>query len=109
MKLVAFDLDGTLIDADAVDEFAKLAGKGKQATDIRKKAIDGKLKPEEALVKRVKLLKGMECEELKEAVEKLPLMKGARKTTKELIKRLTLIEDTLVTNKDKSFIWETQC
>ncbi|MDP6612943.1 MAG: phosphoserine phosphatase SerB, partial [Candidatus Hydrothermarchaeota archaeon] len=84
---MAFDLDGTLIDADAVDEFAKLAGKGKQATDIRKKAMDGKLKPEEALVKRVKLLKGMECEELKEAVEKLPLMKGARKATKELMNR----------------------
>jgi phosphoserine phosphatase len=81
---VAFDLDSTLIDADAVDEFAKLAGKGKQAAEIRKKAIDGKLKPEETLVKRAKLLKGVEYEMIKEAAERLPLMKGAREAAKEL-------------------------
>lgn len=84
MRLVAFDLDGTLLDADAVNEFVKLAGKEKQAQAIKEKASAGKLKPEDALLKRAKLLKGLEYEKLQDVVGKMPLMKGAKEATSNL-------------------------
>jgi phosphoserine phosphatase len=84
LKLVAFDLDSTLIDAESVDEFAKLVGKEKEVAEITKKAMKGKLKFEEALIRRAKLLKGLEYGKVLETVKKIPLMKGARKAVEEL-------------------------
>lgn len=84
MKLVAFDLDSTLIDAESVDEFAKLHGKGEKVAKITDKAMKGEIKFEEALIQRTKLLKGLEYEKVLEAAEKIPLMKGAKEAVDEL-------------------------
>lgn len=87
MKLVAFDLDSTLIDAESVDEFARLIGKEKEVAAITGKVVKGKIKFEDALLQRTKLLKGLEYDKVLEAVEKIPLMKGAREAAAELKNR----------------------
>jgi phosphoserine phosphatase len=81
---VAFDLDSTLIDAESVDEFAKLLGKGEEVAKITDKAMKGEIKFEEALIRRTKLLKGLEYEKVLEATKKIPLMKGAKEAVEEL-------------------------
>jgi phosphoserine phosphatase len=84
LKLVAFDLDSTLIDAESVDEFAKLLGKGEEVAEITDKAMKGEIKFEDALVQRTKLLKGLEYEKVLKAAKKIPLMKGAKEAVEEL-------------------------
>ncbi len=86
MKLVVFDLDSTLIDAEGIDEIAKLAGKEEEIRKITKKAMEGEIPFNEALKKRVKLLKGLEIEKVEEVANSLPLMKGAKETIEELRK-----------------------
>lgn len=87
MKLVAFDLDNTLIDGDAANELAKFAGKENLALTIDEKVKKGKLTSEDSLLERSKLLKGLEYDKIKKIVDNLPLMKGAEETTNELLSR----------------------
>jgi len=87
LKLVAFDLDNTLIDGDTVNELAKFAGKEKLALKIEEKVKKGKLSSEDSLLERSKLLKGLEYDKIKTIVDNLPLMKGAKETTNELLSR----------------------
>ncbi|MFQ5815195.1 MAG: phosphoserine phosphatase SerB [Candidatus Hydrothermarchaeaceae archaeon] len=87
MKLVVFDLDSTLIDGESLDEFGKLMKKKTEISKITNKAMVGEISFEEALVKRTKLLKGLEMQKIHEAVSKIPLMKGAGETVSALKKR----------------------
>jgi len=87
LKLVAFDLDNTLIDGDAANELAKFAGKENLALTIDEKVKKGKLTSEDSLLERSKLLKGLEYDKIKKIVDNLPLMKGAEETTNELLSR----------------------
>ncbi len=84
MKLVVFDLDGTLIDCEAVDEFAKLVGKEKEVSELTHKAMVGEMKFEESLKQRVKFLEGLEIEKVQEAVKSIPIMPGAAETVAQL-------------------------
>ncbi len=86
MKLVVFDLDSTLIDAEGIVEFAKLAGKEEEIREITEKTMRGEIPFSEALKKRVELLKGLEIEKLEEVANSLPLMRGAKETIEELRK-----------------------
>ncbi len=84
MKLVVFDLDGTLIDCEAIDELAKLVGKEKEVKEITEKAMKGEIDFKTALIERVKHLAGLDFEKALEVARKLPLMKGAKETIIEL-------------------------
>lgn len=85
-KLVAFDLDGTLISMETLDELAKIWGVEGKVKEITKMAMEGKIGFKEALTKRVSFLKGLPVEELEKLREKIRLTPGAQDLIKELKK-----------------------
>ncbi|MGA7075025.1 MAG: phosphoserine phosphatase SerB [Halobacteriota archaeon] len=82
--LIVFDMDGTLIDGETIDELAKAANVGDLVVALTKRAMRGEMDFEEALRARVKLLKGLKVAEVNKVALDIPLMKGA----KELIRGL---------------------
>ncbi|HIE30940.1 MAG TPA: phosphoserine phosphatase SerB [Methanosarcinales archaeon] len=78
MKMVVFDMDSTLIDAETIDELAAIAGVGDQVAEITRQAMNGELDYGEALRRRVSLLKGLSIERANAVVDRLPLMPGAK-------------------------------
>ena len=58
-RLVAFDMDSTLIQAEVIDELAKRAGVGEQVAAITERALRGEMDFKESLRQRVCLLKGL--------------------------------------------------
>jgi phosphoserine phosphatase len=83
-KLVVFDMDSTLIQAEVIDELAKIAGKEKQVSQITKNAMEGKIDFNESFRQRVALLKGLKAEKIKDLPSTLPLSEGAERVTKVL-------------------------
>ena len=58
-KILLADMDSTIIEQECIDELADEAGAGERVAEITKRAMNGELDFEEALVERVKLLKGL--------------------------------------------------
>ncbi|RLF10971.1 MAG: phosphoserine phosphatase SerB [Thermoprotei archaeon] len=75
-RLIAFDMDGTVLDAEAIDEIAKLAGVEKEVAELTKKAMEGLIDFEYALRERVKLLKGLPVKAVEELADRLPIVRG---------------------------------
>jgi|SRR5210317_1352557 phosphoserine phosphatase len=83
-KLVVFDMDSTLIQAEVIVELAKLAGVGDQVNRITEAAMRGEIDFKESFRQRVALLKGLEEEKLLRLTETLPLTEGADLVVKTL-------------------------
>ncbi|WP_027362575.1 phosphoserine phosphatase SerB [Desulfospira joergensenii] len=83
-KLVVFDMDSTLIQAEVIVELAKLAGVGDQVDRITESAMAGEIDFKESFRQRVALLKGLRQEELEGITRSLPLTEGAHLVTKTL-------------------------
>ena len=83
-KVVVFDMDSTLIQAEVIDELAKLAGVGDQVAAITESAMRGEIDFKESFKRRVALLKGLREEALKDITTKLPLTDGADLVAKTL-------------------------
>lgn len=83
-RLVAFDMDSTLIEAEVIDELAAAAGVGDQVAAITEQAMQGQLDFEESFRKRVALLKGLDSSVLADIAERLPVMEGAERLIKNL-------------------------
>ncbi|MDI3483926.1 MAG: phosphoserine phosphatase [Methanobacteriaceae archaeon] len=84
IKLVVFDLDNVIIDAEAIDEIGKLMGVEEKIMELTKKAMEGEMDFKESIEERVKLLKGARVDDIKKLAHKLPLMKGAKETIQHL-------------------------
>jgi phosphoserine phosphatase len=76
-RLIVFDVDGTLIDAEMIDELAKAAGVGGKVSEITSRAMNGEIEFKEALKERVRLLKGLDASVLESIVENLDVTPGA--------------------------------
>ncbi|WP_319506432.1 phosphoserine phosphatase SerB [uncultured Methanolobus sp.] len=87
IKLVVFDMDSTLIDAETIDELAHAAGVGDEVASITEKAMRGELDFSNALVERVRLLKGLTLDDAHVALDKMPFMPGAKELVKYLKSR----------------------
>lgn len=83
-KLVVFDMDSTLIQAEVIVELAKLAGVGDQVNNITESAMRGEIDFKESFRQRVALLKGLQEEQLAKLTRELPLTDGADLVTKTL-------------------------
>ena len=75
-RLVVFDMDSTLIQAEVIDELAKRAGVGKEVAAITERAMHGELEFKDSLLQRVKLLKGLPESALAEVAATLKLTEG---------------------------------
>lgn len=76
-RLVAFDMDSTLIDTEVIDELAEHAGVGDQVKIITERTMSGELDFASSLKERVRLLAGLDESFLKKTALELPLMEGA--------------------------------
>ena len=85
-RLMAFDMDSTLIQAEVIDELAKRAGVGEQVTAITECTMRGELDFKESLRQRVALLKGLSETALEELAKSLKLTDGAERLISTLKK-----------------------
>ncbi|MFT5420093.1 MAG: phosphoserine phosphatase [Candidatus Endobugula sp.] len=78
-RLVCFDMDSTLIDAEVIDELAKEAGVGDQVIAITEAAMSGEIDFNESFKQRMALLKGLDESVLEKVASRLKLTEGAEK------------------------------
>lgn len=83
-RLVVFDMDSTLIDAEVIDELAKAAGVGEQVTAITERAMRGELDFQASFRERMALLKGLPDSTLEQIAESLRLTEGAETLIRQL-------------------------
>ena len=83
-RLIAFDMDSTLIQTEVIDELAKRKGVYEEVKRITERAMHGELDFKESLKRRVALLKGLEISVLFDVAKNLPLTDGALKLIKNL-------------------------
>jgi len=79
-KLVAMDMDSTLITIECIDEIADMQGLKPQVAEITEAAMRGEIEFRESLTRRVALLKGLDAKALQRVYdERLHLSLGAEK------------------------------
>lgn len=78
-RLVAFDMDSTLIESEVIDELAREAGVHDQVATITERAMRGELDFNESFRQRVALLKGLDASALERVRERLKLTEGAER------------------------------
>jgi phosphoserine phosphatase len=78
-RLVAFDMDSTLINTEVIDELARRAGVGDQVAAITESAMRGEIDYRESLVRRLALIKGLDSSVLAEIAASLQLNEGAER------------------------------
>ena len=83
-RLVAFDMDSTLIAEEVMDELAKRHGVGAEVVAITDAAMAGQLDFKESFRRRAALLKGMPLEVLHDVAESVALNTGAHRLIKAL-------------------------
>jgi phosphoserine phosphatase len=76
-RLVAMDMDSTLIQCEVIDELARRHGVGDEVAAITSRAMHGELDFEASLRARVALLAGLPERHLAELAAELPLTPGA--------------------------------
>ncbi len=77
-KLVAMDMDSTLITIECIDEIADMQGLKPQVAEITEAAMRGEIEFRESLTRRVSLLKGLDADALQRVYdERLQLSLGA--------------------------------
>ncbi|MGW8303422.1 MAG: phosphoserine phosphatase SerB [Desulfobacterales bacterium] len=83
-RLVVFDMDSTLIQGEAIDELADVAGIGDQVAQITEAGMQGKIDFKESLTRRVALLNGLEENVLSFVAQNLVLTEGADRVIRKL-------------------------
>ena len=78
-RVVALDMDSTLLQAEVIDELAKEAGVGDEVSAITEAAMRGELDFDESLRKRVHSLAGLSEDVLPKIAERLVLTEGAER------------------------------
>ncbi|GHB28761.1 phosphoserine phosphatase SerB [Salinicola rhizosphaerae] len=86
-RLVCFDMDSTLIQAEVIDELARRHGVFDEVAAITERAMRGELDFQQSFRERMSKLEGLDESVLAEIAESLPLMPGAERLLR-LLKRL---------------------
>lgn len=83
-KILAMDMDSTLINIECIDEIADMAGRKPQVAAITEAAMRGEIKDfSESLIRRVALLEGIPVTALEQVyTERLRLNPGAQRLVK---------------------------
>jgi phosphoserine phosphatase len=83
-RMVVFDMDSTLVQAEVINILAERVGAGEQVARITAAAMNGKLDFKESLTRRVAHLKGLPETVLAEVAENLQLTDGAERVVSTL-------------------------
>jgi phosphoserine phosphatase len=76
-RLVVFDMDSTLIEAEVIDELARIAGVGEQVSAITERAMRGEIDFSESFRARMALLQGLSEDALEQVASELKITEGA--------------------------------
>lgn len=85
-RMICFDMDSTLIQAEVIDELAEYAGVREKVSQITEAAMRGEIDFKESFRQRLSLMKGVKESVLLEIVSKIPLTDGAERLFKALKK-----------------------
>jgi phosphoserine phosphatase len=83
-RMVAFDMDSTLIQIEVINELAAAAGVGEEVAAITREAMNGKIEFKEALRRRLRPLKGLPTSALDDIIDRLPITDGAERLIRTL-------------------------
>ena len=83
-RLVAFDMDSTLIRHEVVDELAREAGVYEKVCAITEASMRGELDFNQSLTQRVAMLRGLSEGRLREVASRLQLTEGAERLIRAL-------------------------
>jgi phosphoserine phosphatase len=82
-RLFVFDMDSTLIQAEVIDELAKLAGVGEQVAAVTASAMRGEIDFKQSFTHRISLLRGLPQATVLDLVGRIPLTPGVETLFKE--------------------------
>jgi len=82
--LAIFDVEGVLLDAEFLPILAEKINKQDEIWEITRKGIEGAIKWEDGLRKRINLLRGIDYETCKQVADSLKTMTGAREACRAL-------------------------
>ena len=85
-RLVCFDMDSTLIQAEMIVELARMNNVGDQVHEITESAMRGEIDFKESFHQRVALLKGLDEGAMKKIAYDMPITEGAHKLISTLKK-----------------------
>lgn len=85
-RLVCFDMDSTLVEAEVIDELANAAGVGEEVAAITARAMAGELDFNQSFTERMALLEGLDAKVLADIAEQLPITEGAERLISTLRK-----------------------
>lgn len=83
-RLIAFDMDSTLIQAEIIDELARMKGVGDEVSRVTEAAMRGELDFKQSFTKRLGLLRGLPEARVYELLERVPVMDGAERLIRTL-------------------------
>ncbi|MDQ7831231.1 MAG: phosphoserine phosphatase SerB [Desulfovibrionaceae bacterium] len=83
-RLVAFDMDSTLIAAEVIDELAKEAGVGHEVAAITESAMRGEIDFKQSLRRRLALLRDLPADTLEAVARRIPMTDGAERLINNL-------------------------
>ena len=75
-RLICFDMDSTLIQAECIDELARRHGVYDKVAAITERAMRGEMDFKESFTERVALLKGLDVSVMQDIAENLPITEG---------------------------------
>jgi len=78
-RLIAFDMDSTLIQTEVIDELARRHGVVEHVAKITEAAMNGELDFDQSLRKRLGLLKGLDVSVMRDIADSLPITPGAHR------------------------------
>lgn len=93
-RLVAFDMDSTLVQHELIDELARAAAVGEEVARITEAAMHGEIDFKESLRRRIGYLKGLDEVVLRDMADRLPLTEGAERlvaTLKDLGYKIAIL------------------
>lgn len=85
-RLVVFDMDSTLIEAEVIDELAAAAGVGEKVSAITEAAMRGEVDFKESFTRRLALLQGLDASVLERIAADLKLTEGTERLLRILRK-----------------------
>jgi phosphoserine phosphatase len=78
-RLIAFDMDSTLIQAEIIDELAKMKGVGEEVSRVTEAAMRGELDFKQSFTRRLALLEGLPERRVLELLERVAVTDGAER------------------------------
>ena len=75
-RLICFDMDSTLIQAECIDELARRHGVYDKVAAITERAMRGEIDFKESFTERVALLKGLDISVMQDIADNLPITEG---------------------------------